>query len=454
MRAARERAFGHADAGGSFLSLSFRIYFASMRIGLMIGGEGGGLEATLERFVAAERDGFASAWTPNIFGYDALTVLALAGLRTSRIELGTAVVPTYPRHPHALAQQAATVNAAIGGRLALGLGRSHQLVIEGMFGIPYEKPITHMREYLTIVRDLITKGSCSLDGKMYRVNANLSVPESKPFPILIGALMPKMLELCGRLCDGTLTWMSGPRHVGENIVPALRKASEAAGRAMPRVVCSLPVCVTNDVEGARKQAEQLFGHYGMLPVYRACLDAEGAQGPVDVALIGDETTVEKGLQRLAASAGERCRDGQPQDVEKCAERKAPQRESPERFRKRIEKRRVTRKPHRHRDKLVAIARRCFTHKIKSPHLARPRALHGTLEVLSTEILESIEHVKCVVYPEAGPRCRTMRKHVRRTNFSIPVLPHDPVEARGRRFTRHHAGETIDLNPVQPHTSQG
>jgi len=269
-----------------------------MKIGIMIGSDAAGLEATVDKFVHAERDGFASAWTPNIFGADALTLLALAGLKTKTIELGTAVVPTYPRHPHALAQQAATVNAAIGGRLALGVGRSHQLVIEGMFGIPYERPVTHMREYLTILRDLVHDGSCSLAGTMYNVNAPLKVPGGAPFPIMIGALMPKMLELCAALCDGTLTWMCGPKYVGQTIVPLLTKASKAADRKMPRVICSLPVCVTADKAGAREAGQKAFGHYNLLPVYRACLDAEGAGGPTDIALIGTEQDVTEGLRRL------------------------------------------------------------------------------------------------------------------------------------------------------------
>jgi F420-dependent oxidoreductase-like protein len=269
-----------------------------MKLGLMIGSDGSSLDETADKFVKAERDGFASAWTPNIFGADALTVLLLAGLKTSRIELGTAVVPSYPRHPHALAQQAATVNAAIGGRLACGLGRSHQLVIEGMFGIPYTKPITHMREYLTVVRALVHEGSCSFAGKMYNVNASLKVPGGRPFPLMIGALMPKMLELCAELCEGTLTWMSGPKYLSQTIVPTLQRASRAAGRPMPRVLCSLPVCVTDDVEGAKQQGQKAFGHYGMLPVYRACLDAEGAATPVDVALVGPEKQVRAGLERV------------------------------------------------------------------------------------------------------------------------------------------------------------
>ena len=272
----------------------------TMRIGLALGGgDGESIEAAVDKIVEAEADGFSTVWLAHIFSLDALTVLALAGQKTSRIELGTAVIPTYPRHPHALAQQAATVNAAVGGRLALGLGRSHQLVIESMFGMTYDKPIAHMRDYVSVVRALASDGACAVDGKAYRVNASMNIEGSKPFPILIGALMPKMLELCGELCDGTLTWMSGAKHLSENIVPVLNKAADAAGRAQPRVVCSLPICVTNDPAGARQKAAALFEIYGQLPVYRACLDAEGAAGPADVALVGNEEEVNAGLARLA-----------------------------------------------------------------------------------------------------------------------------------------------------------
>ena len=271
----------------------------AMKIGLALGGgDGETIEGAVDRIVRAERDGFSTAWLAHIFSLDALTVLALAGQKTSRIELGTAVIPTYPRHPHALAQQAATVNAAVGGRLALGIGRSHQLVIENMFGLAYDKPLAHMGEYVQIIRSLVTEGACSVEGKAYNVHASLDVKERPALSILIGALMPKMLDLCGRTCDGTLTWMAGPGYLERSIVPALRAASEGAGRAMPRVVCSLPICVTDDKGGAKQAAAKLFEIYGQLPVYRACIDAEGAAGPEDLALIGSEEEILEGLARV------------------------------------------------------------------------------------------------------------------------------------------------------------
>ncbi|MBI5504295.1 MAG: TIGR03564 family F420-dependent LLM class oxidoreductase [Deltaproteobacteria bacterium] len=272
-----------------------------MRMGIVVGGQRETLEQAVAAIVAAEEDGFDTAWRPHVMGLDCLTVLALAGQRTHRIELGSAVVPTYPRHPHALAQQAATVHGATGGRFALGIGRSHQLVIENMFGLEYASGAAHMREYVTILRALLDEGSCNVDGKLYRVHAPLDTREGKGLPILIGALMPKMLELCGRLCEGTLTWMSGPRYIEATIVPQLLAASRAAARAMPRVVASLPVCVTDDAAAARQFAAKHLVVYGQLPVYRACLDAEGAAGPADIALIGTEKEVEAGIRRVAAA---------------------------------------------------------------------------------------------------------------------------------------------------------
>lgn len=262
-------------------------------------GDSESLEDAIGQIVRAEADGFASAWRAQIMGLDALTVFALAAEQTSRIELGTAVVPTYPRHPHSLAMQAATVNVVSGGRLSLGVGRSHKIVIEDMLGMSYDKPISHMRDYVSVLRGLLDGGSCAVNGSAYKVNATVGVEGASPVPILVGALMPKMLELCGELCDGTLTWMSGPKHLAKNIVPTLNAAAERAGRPQPRTVASLPVCVTDDAEQARRLASKLFVIYGTLPVYRACLDEEGVEGPADIALIGTEDEVRKGLEQVA-----------------------------------------------------------------------------------------------------------------------------------------------------------
>src|SRR5689334_20210114 len=127
-------------------------YLVGMRIGLSPPIPGSG---TLDDVVASARkvadDGFATYWMAQVFGLDALTALTVVGREVSGIELGTAVIPTYPRHPWVMAQQALTTQAAVGNRLALGLGLSHQVVIEGMWGMSYAKPILHLREYLEVL---------------------------------------------------------------------------------------------------------------------------------------------------------------------------------------------------------------------------------------------------------------------------------------------------------------
>lgn len=274
-----------------------------MRIGIGI-GEIAGQPATLEDLIAqtqrAEADGFASAWLAQIFGFDAMTVAAIIARETSRIEIGTAVVPTYPRHPVAMAQQALSTQAAAKGRFALGIGLSHQIVIEGMFGLSFAKPFSHMKEYLAVLAPLIRSGNASYAGKEFRVTANLTLPETTPCPILLAALAPKMLALAGSDADGTITWMTGPKTLREHTIPSITASAAEAGRAAPRVVASLPVAVTEDLDGARDAAGRIFRIYGMLPSYRAMLDREGAGDPAAVAITGDEAAVAAQLDHLRA----------------------------------------------------------------------------------------------------------------------------------------------------------
>jgi 5,10-methylenetetrahydromethanopterin reductase len=275
-----------------------------MRIGIGI-GDISGKPATIDDIVAqvqrAERDGFASGWLANVFGVDAMTAIALAGNASKRIELGTAVVPTFPRHPFAMAQQALSTQAATGGRFALGIGLSHQIVIEMMFGMSFAKPFTHMKEYLSVLAPLIRTGSVSFAGKEFRVSANLSVPGATPCPILLAALAPKMLALAGSEGDGTITWMTGPKTVRDYTVPRISEAAAKAGRPSPRVVVGLPIAVTRDVAAARQKAGRAFQMYGTLPSYRTMLDREGVEGPADVAIVGDESAVGEQLAQLARS---------------------------------------------------------------------------------------------------------------------------------------------------------
>ena len=272
-----------------------------MKIGIGI-GDIAGTPADVDGLVAqarrAEADGFASGWFANIFAMDAIMAAALCARETRTIELGTAVVPTYPRHPTAMAQQALSAQAAARGRFTLGIGLSHQVVIEMMLGLSFAKPYSHMKEYLAVLAPLIREGSVSYQGEEYRVNAQLAVPGATPCPILVAALAPRMLALTGAVADGTITWMTGPRTLAEHTVPRLGEAAAKAGRPQPRVVASLPIAVTREVAAARASAARQFQIYGSLPSYRAMLDREKVDGPGDVAIVGDESAVGTQLDRL------------------------------------------------------------------------------------------------------------------------------------------------------------
>jgi F420-dependent oxidoreductase-like protein len=268
-----------------------------MRIGTGAGGRT--ISAAVEDVRRAEKAGFATASFSQIFGLDAMTACTAAGLATERIELGTFVVPTYPRHPFTMAQQAATTSDACGGRFLLGIGLSHRVVIESMLGMSFEKPLAHMREYLAVLLPLLREGAVNHQGERYRVAAALERPSDAPIPVVVAALGPKMLELAGSVADGTATWTTGARTLADHIVPTITAAAERAGRPAPRIIAGLPVCVTADVAGARERAAREFAIYGQLPSYRAMLDREGAETPGDIALVGDEDSVAAQIDALA-----------------------------------------------------------------------------------------------------------------------------------------------------------
>jgi len=263
-----------------------------VRIGIYRGDASSG---PIEKLVGAARDaadaGYASFWLPQTMGMDALTALAVVGREIPEIELGIAVVPTFPRHPIVMAQQALTTQAITGGRLTLGIGLSHQPIIEGSYGYPFDKPVRHMREYLDALLPLVRNGSVSFAGETVTARIGLDVRGAAPVRVVLAALGPRMLELAGGRADGTVTWMTGPATLADHVIPTITAAARAAGRAAPMIGAGFPVCVTNDVDAARDNAARTFAIYGTLPSYRAMLDREGAEGPGDVAIVGDEDTV-------------------------------------------------------------------------------------------------------------------------------------------------------------------
>jgi len=258
-------------------------------------GASKGPEGTLDGAVAyakrLEAMGFPSLWLAHIFGLDAITTLALIGRETQRLELGTAVVPSYPRHPGALAQQALTAQEASRGRFVLGLGLSHKLVIEDMFGLSYAHPARHMREYLAVLAPLLRGEAVDYEGEQYRVKLGLNVPGAKPVPLLVAALGSAMLKLAGSLAQGTITWMTGPKTLATHTIPTLNAAAEGAGREVPRVVAAFPIVLTNDAARVHAAIGKNLAMYGILPSYRAMLDREGVAGPAEIAMLGDENAL-------------------------------------------------------------------------------------------------------------------------------------------------------------------
>jgi len=267
----------------------------------MIGADGA--RATLDDVVGiaqrAEQAGLDNVWMANIFGFDAISALAIIGRETSRIGLGTAVTPTYPRHPSALAQQAMTTAAASGSRFTLGIGLSHQIVIEDMLGFSYAKPANHMREYLSVLMPLVRGETANFQGDEYRVaGVTMDIPGADELPVVVAALGPVMLRLAGELADGTNTWMVGPKTMESHIVSRLVAAATAAGRSDPLVVGGYPVILTNKPDEAREKIAEGLTIYGQLPSYRAMLDREGVDGPADIAIVGDENLLRGEIMRL------------------------------------------------------------------------------------------------------------------------------------------------------------
>ena len=274
-----------------------------MRVGLLDGAQRDRRPATLDELLArarlAESLGLRSVWFSNIFGHDAMTVAALAARVTDRIEVGTAITPTYPRHPYAMAQQAASTAAAARGRFTLGVGPSHRVVVEEMWGLSYERAYAHTGEYLSVLVPLLRTGKVEHAGTRFTVRAHLTSTDGLPVPVLLSGLGPKMLALAGTLAAGTITWMVGARTLRDHIVPRLREAAAEAGRPAPRIVVELPLALTDDVAAARELAGRMFKSYAVLPAYRAMLDREGAAGPAEVAVVGDHDAIGEQLLRLA-----------------------------------------------------------------------------------------------------------------------------------------------------------
>jgi F420-dependent oxidoreductase-like protein len=268
-----------------------------MRIGLSGGGTT--TDRLVQHAVEAEADGFTSLWYPSAILGDPLVALALAGRATTSIELGTAVLQTYTCHPVLQANRAASTAAAMGRPgLTIGIGPSHQPVIEGAYGMSYDDVGAHTEEYVTVLGALLRGEGVAHDGKHFSVHIPVTSALPQPVSVMLSALAPRMLRVAGEVTDGTILWMGNAKAIEAHVAPRINAAASGAGRPKPRIVAGLPVAVHDDVIEARKTAAEMFANYGVLANYRRILDIGGAAGPGDAAIVGDEATVAAEIQGL------------------------------------------------------------------------------------------------------------------------------------------------------------
>jgi F420-dependent oxidoreductase-like protein len=278
-----------------------------MRVGIMIGPERGRYATKVDRLRAdarwAQDAGLSSIWVPQIpDDFDALTAAAVVGAETARIEIGTAVVPVQPRHPIALAQQALSVQAVCGGRLALGLGVSHHWIIDEMLGLPYERPVATMRAHLDVLDQAFRgPGAVDVDNDLFRVHNPLDITDITPTPVLIAALGPQMLRLAGERTDGTILWMADERAIGTHVAPRINEAAAAVGRPAPRIVAGIPLCLCADheIDAAVARTNRILAEAEVSPNYQKLLDLGDARQVGDILAAGSESTIEKRLRSFA-----------------------------------------------------------------------------------------------------------------------------------------------------------
>jgi F420-dependent oxidoreductase-like protein len=265
----------------------------------MIGAERGDMARKVAKLASdiewAEAAGLDTAWMPQVPNdFDCLTMVSLMAAHSSRIELGTAVVPLQAQHPIALARQALSTHAVAGGRLALGVGPSHHWIIRDMLGLPYEKPAAYTRDYLEVLNAALAgPGSVDVENDSFTVHNPTVIAADTPMPVLVAALGPVMLQLAGELADGTVLWMADERAIGDHIAPKITKAAADAGRPAPRIVAGIPVCLcaTSQVDEAKERANRVLGEAEVSPNYQRLLERGDARDVGDLCAAGDEDAI-------------------------------------------------------------------------------------------------------------------------------------------------------------------
>ncbi|MFV8050480.1 LLM class F420-dependent oxidoreductase [Mycobacterium sp. 48b] len=278
-----------------------------MRLGVMIGAERGDMARKVSKLVAdiqwAESAGLDSAWMPQVPNdFDLLSMVALMASNTTRIELGTAVVPLQAQHPIALARQALSVHAISGGRLVLGVGPSHHWIVRDMLGLPYDKPAAYTRDYLQVLNAAISgPGDVDVENDSFTVHNPTVLGADTPMPVLVSALGPVMLQIAGEHADGTSLWMADEKAIGEHIAPKINKAAAEAGKPAPRIVAGIPVtlCANSEIEEAKDRANRVLAEAETSPNYQRLLDRGEARNVGDLLAAGDEESILKRFKQFA-----------------------------------------------------------------------------------------------------------------------------------------------------------
>lgn len=273
-----------------------------MTIGAVLhpGGSGNAVDEVVAAAKEAEAAGLGSVWLGQRFDYDAVGLAGLVGREAPGLAVGTSAVPIFGRHPILVASQAQTSQAATHGRFHLGLALGARAFVEPVFGVPYERPVTRLAEFLTVLRSLTETGTADFRGETLTAAPPMpaSLPGAEPaVPLLVAAMGPQALRVTGELGDGTLPFLAGPRTLGEHIVPAITAAAARTGRPAPRVVALVPGVVTDYVEAARTAAAEQLAFYDRVPSYQRVVALEGASKAADLLVAGDEETVAAEVRR-------------------------------------------------------------------------------------------------------------------------------------------------------------
>ena len=229
---------------------------------------------TLANIREAESLGVKGAWlTSGGNAGDSMSIMAVAAAQTDSIKLGTSIMQTWSRHPVTTARQAATIANLAPGRFRLGVGPSHRQGMQQTFGVNFEAPLTHLREYVQVLKALLHGGSVDFKGSQFTANATM--PEPVDVPVMASALRPRSFELCGEIADGAISWVCPHFYVRDVSLPALRKSAEAAGRAMPSLIVHAPICVDENIEAARDAVREQMGYFPRSPFYARMFASAG-----------------------------------------------------------------------------------------------------------------------------------------------------------------------------------